>query len=147
MSVVASGYPPLTMALPARTVSALTGLSLRQLRYLNQQGLVRPSVRPPAGRGSEGLYAPSDLLALVVIERVRAVCGQEVRTERLRELVERLQARPPRPGQRLILDAEGPFIHEGSVDGILNRTTAALILDLDALEHEVEARLSRLGGA
>lgn len=61
--------------------------------------------------------------------------------------MERLQARPPRPGQRLILDAEGPFIHEGSVDGILGRTTAALVLDLDALEYEVEARLSRLGGA
>lgn len=148
VAVVATRYGsgPVS-ALPASTVAQLTGLSLRQLRYLVTQGLVRPTVRAAAGSGTEALYAPSDLLALIAIERVRAVCGQEVRTERLSRIVGALGGRDPRPGQRLVLDAEACWILDGDLDAPLRRTTAALVLDIDALTEETHLRLQRAGVA
>ena len=135
----------LMSALPTSSVAALTGLTLRQLRYLAQQNVVTPAVRSGAGRGAEAMYAPGDLLALLVVERVRAVCGQEVRIERLRSLVAELDRRTPGPGQHLVMDGEGFWVQDGPPDATLRRAGAAFIIDLDALSEELTVRLRRAG--
>ena len=144
--VVVSRYADgLMSALPTSSVAALTGMTLRQLRYLAQNDVVTPTVRSGAGRGSEAMYAPGDLLALLVVERVRAVCGHEVRIERIRSLVDALRRRQAEPGQHLVMDGEGFWVQDGTPEDTLRRSGAALIVDLDALAEELAVRLRRAG--
>lgn len=131
-------------ALPLSQVAELTGMSLRQLRYLAQQNLICPSVRA-GSRGAEALYAPADLLALLAVERVRAICGQEVRTERLRAMIDALEAAPPTPGRLLVIDGQDCWSQPGPVDSVVSRSIAALVIELDALRAELGVRLRRAG--
>lgn len=123
-------------ALPARTVSRLTGMSVRQLRYLAQADVITPSVRHSAGPGSEALYAPGNLFELMVVEKVRSICGQEYRTERLRRIVDALAGYTPTPDQQLVIDGSSVWMHHGPVADVLRRFSAALVIDLDGVHAE-----------
>jgi hypothetical protein len=132
--------------LPASTVARLTGLSLRQLRYLARQELGVPSVRGRAGQGVEALYDPSDLPALVAMQRLRAVCGQQVPTDRLRPLMGPLTTLRPAPDQRFVLDTSGEWENaSGPSCDVLLGSSVALVLDLDAVRQEARASLVSVG--
>jgi DNA-binding transcriptional MerR regulator len=133
-------------SIPASLAADLTGLSLRQLRYLQQTALVTPTVRSRPGTGKDILYAASDLPALMIIERVRAVCGQEIRTERLRLVLTTASERNRGSGRHLVLDGESCWLQDGELEPLLTRLPgAALILDLEVIEAEAELRLRRAG--
>jgi hypothetical protein len=132
--------------LPASTVARLTGLSLRQLRYLARQELGVPSVRGRAGQGVEALYDPSDLPALVAVQRLRAVCGQQVPADRLRPLMGSLMTLRPVPGQRFVMDSSGEWENaSGGRCVLLPGSSVALVLDLDAVRQEARACLASIG--
>lgn len=137
---------PLIAAIPASKVAELTGSSLRQLRYLAAQDVCGPSVRESTGAGSESLYAPKDLVALLATARVRAIFGPEVRVERLRRITAALASRDAQRGQLLVCDQEASWITTADRLGVaLHRSVAAVVIDLDALDDEVAARLDRVG--
>jgi hypothetical protein len=116
-------------------------MSVRQLRYLAQGEVVVPSVRPSAGPGAEALYSPENLFALVVIEKVRAICGQEFRTERLRILVAELHRAQSGSENQLVIDDSGVWVHQGPVNSALRLSSAALLIDLDGVRAETQRRL------
>lgn len=126
-------------------VAELTGMSQRQLRLLAQSDIVRPSVRAPAGPGISALYAVSDVLMLVLVEQLRAVCGGSLPRKHLRNVVDTLRTRRNVPGERLVLEVSGCWIQRGSLDRTLGRSHAALVFDLDSIAEETQRRLRRAG--
>jgi DNA-binding transcriptional MerR regulator len=48
----------------------IVGISYRQLDYWTRTGLIRPSLRPAAGSGTQRLYSFNDLLQLRVVKQL-----------------------------------------------------------------------------
>ena len=108
------------IALPVSAVASLVGRSARQLRYLAKTGIVVPGVRRYA-RGVGAMYGLPDLFALLVVERVRAVCGQQIRIERLRGLLDAFARRTPAAGQYLVTDGTACWIGDALPEATLRR--------------------------
>jgi DNA-binding transcriptional MerR regulator len=60
-----------TITFGKKTAIALTGVSGRQLEHWATTGIVRPSIRAGAGKGSRREYSFKDLVALKVAKRLR----------------------------------------------------------------------------
>ena len=77
-------------AFAAERVRALTGLTLRQLKYWDEQAFVRPSLTARQGRGRKRLYSFRDLVSLKVAAQLRlhGISLQQIRkvNEHLRKL-------------------------------------------------------------
>lgn len=130
----------LTAALPSRSAARITGLSLRQLRYLAQTGVASPSIRWRQGPGHDNLYAAADLLALALVVRVRAICGTTVSTERLRAVVKAAQS-PHHPRQQfLVFDGVISSTAAAGLGEAMNGRAGVLVLDLDAIAREIRDR-------
>ncbi len=48
----------------SKTVARLVGISLRQIQYWDEQGIICPSVQRAAGKGTKRLYSFADLVKL-----------------------------------------------------------------------------------
>jgi uncharacterized protein (DUF433 family) len=92
-------------AFTAERVRALTGLSLRQLRYWDEQGFIKPGLTVRTGRGGKRLYSFRDLVSLRVASQLRG-CGislQQIR--RVNSHLQELDYRQPLAELRfLVLD-------------------------------------------
>ena len=51
-------------AFDSKTVARLVGISLRQIQYWDEQGILCPSVQRAAGKGTRRLYSFADLVKL-----------------------------------------------------------------------------------
>lgn len=51
-------------AFDSKTVTRLAGVSLRQIQYWDEQGIICPSVQRAAGKGTRRLYSFTDLVKL-----------------------------------------------------------------------------------
>src|SRR5688500_6315962 len=54
-------------AFDSRSVRRIVGVTARQIQYWDETGLVRPSARAAAGRGTRRLYTCGDLVRLSVV--------------------------------------------------------------------------------
>ena len=70
----------------------------RKVRYWDQQGLVKPSIRPANGRGSQRLYSYVDLLSLRTIKAFR---DQNVSLQKIQRCVAFLRKHLPDINQPL----------------------------------------------
>jgi DNA-binding transcriptional MerR regulator len=52
----------------SKMASRIVGVSLRQIQYWDEQGFIRPSVKPAEGRGTKRLYSFHDLICLKVVK-------------------------------------------------------------------------------
>lgn len=102
--------------------SELTGLTQRQIRHLAAGGVIKPSIRPPKGRGSVARYSYFDLLRLKVVERLRA--AGDVAPERLR-----------------LAMAELGKVRDGGWDGCLLHTADWETFDLARSAAELDGRM------
>jgi len=58
-------------AFNTKQVCAITGVSRKQIVHWDERGIVMPSLKSAAGRGSKRLYSYHDLLALRMVKRLR----------------------------------------------------------------------------
>lgn len=85
----------------------MVGVSYRQLDYWDRTALVSPSVRAARGRGSPRLYSFSDLVSLMMIQRLKEA-GISVRS--IRKSLGFLKAHLSSPGAS---PAELPLLTNG----------------------------------
>jgi DNA-binding transcriptional MerR regulator len=133
-------------SVPSALAAQMTGMSLRQLRYLAQVGLVVPSARRAGGRGETSLYTAGDLRRLLVVERLRAACGQEIRVERLQRALAAL-SRASEAERFLVMDAEACWVQGLPLDGVLAQAQALVVVDLRSLDDQLTLMLRRAGMA
>lgn len=125
-------------------VADLTGLSLRQIRYLAQHDVVTPSLKPAEGRGSVVLYAPTDVHELAVVAALRAAGGEQT-VDRVREAVTALRRRDDPQRGLLALTADGALVIDASLVDALHGADAALVVDLTAVSRRILRRAVRIG--
>jgi DNA-binding transcriptional MerR regulator len=94
-------------------VASLTGASVRQLDYWATSGLLKPSARDAAGKGSRRRYAFRDVVAAQAIQRLRA---GNCPLQKIRNAVKYLNAHYPAesPAQllaKLVLVTDGKSVY------------------------------------
>lgn len=126
-------------------VRKVTGLSLRQIRYCEQKGLVRPSVRAASGRGSRRLYSFEDLIELRVIAKLR---DAGLSLQKVRKVADHLhrhhrELQRPLANVRLVVDGERVLISSdaGKVEDALRSGQTLLVVPLDAVWNATQASL------
>lgn len=55
----------------SKKIAKMLGISLRQIQYWDEQGIVQPSIKKAYGRGTRRLYSFEDLVQLKVVKRLR----------------------------------------------------------------------------
>jgi DNA-binding transcriptional MerR regulator len=86
------------LAFSSKQACELTGVSARQIVHWDEQGLVKPSLRPAAGRGTRRLYSYRDLLAIKVVKDLR---DQGISLQRIRRCIAYLRRHLPDVSQPL----------------------------------------------
>ena len=124
----------------------LVEASSRQIRYWDQEGLVKPSLRPAGGRGSRRLYSYMDLLALKTVSRFREL---NLSLQRIRRCVLYLRRNLPSVTQpltfcMLVTDGETIYLLRDSktlIDTVKSQGQHAFYqLSIAALEHDLRSR-------
>jgi DNA-binding transcriptional MerR regulator len=95
-----------------KAVLTLTGLTGRQMDYWATTGVVRPSVRPAAGKGSRREYSFQDLVALKVAKRLK---DEGIALQKIRKTLAWLRKNfpelsPPLTELRLVTDGVSLFV-------------------------------------
>jgi DNA-binding transcriptional MerR regulator len=125
-------------------------VSLRQIRYWDSTGLVRPSVQAARGRGSRRLYSFEDLLELRVIFRLR---NAGLSLQKVRKVTDYLRAhhaevRRPLANMKLITDGETVYISTdpGVLVDALNRPgqVVMVIVAIGEIWNDMQTEVVRL---
>jgi DNA-binding transcriptional MerR regulator len=100
---------PVTAVLTTRQVTRITGTSARMLAHWDKTGLVSPSVKRAAGRGSLRQYSFSDTIVIGMIKQLRdGACPlQKIRAAVKRLRSERAEARSSESISQLTLVNDG----------------------------------------
>lgn len=137
-------------AFNSKQVCTVTGISRRQLIDWDAKGVVKPSVRPAAGRGSKRLYSYPDLLALRVVKGLRDL---GISLQRIRKCVRYLRRHLPDISQPLsfcTLVTDGQTIQlvedrKTLIDTVKNPGQRAWArLSVCDLDHDLRDRVIRM---
>jgi DNA-binding transcriptional MerR regulator len=72
----------------SKTIKKILGISLRQIQYWDEQGIVSPSVRKAGGKGTIRLYSFEDLVQLKVVKKLR---DANISLEKIRRCIKYLK--------------------------------------------------------
>lgn len=142
-------------AYSSKQVSKILGISLRQLQYWDEKGLLKPSIIPASGRGTLRYYSFPDLVQLKLIKRFR---DEQISLRKIAKAIDYLQ-RQIEEGQLNLIDpfTELSFVTDGKSIYLLTedkKIAISLVLmgqlvwhiPLENLITEVKELESRLGG-
>ncbi|MET0151247.1 MAG: MerR family transcriptional regulator [Candidatus Binatia bacterium] len=133
---------------PSASACRIVGITPRQVQYWDEIGLVKPSARPAAGRGTRRRYSFLDLVRLSV---VRALIERGLTPRKIRRSLAALREASPRvldplAQLKLVTDGERLFLvtddHRQILD-VLDRQFAFSIA-LGPLVRRLRGRAARL---
>jgi DNA-binding transcriptional MerR regulator/predicted RNase H-like HicB family nuclease len=106
----------------SRFIEETFGIPLARLHYWDKTNLVKPSIRPAAGRGSKRLYSFPDLIQVLVIQRLR---GMGISLQNVRKCLQFLRQRSPEIESplaelALVTDGETVFLLTHEPDALLD---------------------------
>ena len=81
-----------TFSFNTKTASKIVGISLRQLQHWDEKGLLKPSIREAAGKGTIRLYSYTDLIQLRVVKTLR---DNRISLQKIMRSLEYLQSHFP----------------------------------------------------
>ena len=136
------------LGFPVATATAVSGLTLRQIRLLDERSLVKPSLGRRGGRGVHARYSFFDLIALRSIERLRA-CGESPVENMRRAMSELEKLRNGGWTSRLLATGDGQswwlFQDQASMLDQLTDSELLIFIDLRAVDHAVRKSLEQFG--
>jgi predicted RNase H-like HicB family nuclease len=103
------------------------GVSLRQVQHWDETGLVKPSIREAAGKGTIRLYSYTDLIQLKVVKTLR---DHRISLQKIRRSLEYLQSHFPEIRRPLL---ELKFLTDGETIFILTTDKEKIF---DALKRQ-----------
>jgi DNA-binding transcriptional MerR regulator len=111
-----------TLSFNTKTASKIIGISLRQLQHWDEKGLIKPSVREAAGKGTIRLYSYTDLIQLRVVKTLR---DNHISLQKIMKSLEYLQShfpeiRKPLLELKFLTDGETLFVLTSDQKEILN---------------------------
>jgi DNA-binding transcriptional MerR regulator len=102
-----------TLSFNTKTASKIVGISLRQLQHWDEKGLVKPSIREAAGKGTIRLYSYTDLIQLRVVKTLR---DNRISLQKILRSLEYLQSHFPEIKKPLL---ELKFLTDGETIFVL----------------------------
>jgi DNA-binding transcriptional MerR regulator len=126
-------------------VCSVVGITYRQLDYWARTGLLRPSISPARGSGSQRLYSYQDLLQLKVIKRL---LDAGVSLQAARRAIECLRSGGDdlASANLVIDDRRSVLAHTGEeiIDLLRGGQTVLNIVPLGGLLSELQAAITEL---
>jgi len=110
-----------------KTTSKIIEVSLRQLQHWDEKGLVKPSIREAAGKGTMRLYSYTDLIQLRVVKTLR---DNRISLQKILRSLEYLQSHFPQIKRPLL---ELKFLTDGETIFILTSDPKEI---LDTLKRQ-----------
>jgi len=110
-----------------KTTSKIIEVSLRQLQHWDEKGLVKPSIREAAGKGTMRLYSYTDLIQLRVVKTLR---DNRISLQKILRSLEYLQSHFPQIKRPLL---ELKFLTDGETIFILTSDQKEI---LDTLKRQ-----------
>ena len=137
-------------AFNTKQVCTITAISRKQVIYWDNKGVVKPSIRLAAGRGSNRLYSYADLLALTVVKRLRDL---GISLQKVRKCVRYLRRYLPDISQplnfcTLVTDGEAIQLVEDKdtlIDTVKHPGQRAWVrLSVSDLDHKLRGQVIRM---
>jgi DNA-binding transcriptional MerR regulator len=131
----------------SRSAGRIVGITPRQIQYWDETGLVKPSARPAAGRGTRRSYSFLDLVRLSVVRALieRGLKPQTIRRSlaALRDVVPQLL--DPLAQLKLVTDGQRLFLVTADPQRILDVLERQFVfsLALGPLVRELRGRIER----
>ncbi len=128
------------MTFGKKAVTALTGVTGRQLDYWARTGVIGPSIQPAAGKGTRREYSFKDLVALKVSKRLK---DEGISLQKIRQALTWLRRHFPDLKQplaelRFLTDGDTIFVLERDRDKILDVLQSQFVFSL-ALGQLIES--------
>jgi DNA-binding transcriptional MerR regulator len=113
----------------SRFIATTFGIPASALNYWDRTGLLKPSVRPAAGRGTKRLYSFRDLVQILVVSRLRTM---DVSLQRIRKCLDFLRKKfphleAPLAEVSLVTDGETIFLLTDDPDKVLDTLRQQLV--------------------
>jgi DNA-binding transcriptional MerR regulator len=125
---------------------AIVGITYRQLDYWARTGLLRPSISPARGSGSQRMYSYSDLVQLKVIKRL---LDSGVSLQAARRAIDCLRSAGDDLARANLVtdDRRSVLAHTGEeiIDLLKGGQTVLNIVPLGGVVSELEAAITTLG--
>lgn len=125
------------------TAAAAAGLTLDQLRKINDSGLVVPSVARATGRGTSARWSYDDVVRLALIKSLRAFGDPNIRT--VHAALAELEKTDGQTGWILEATSGRRFDRRRSADAQTRTSPVTVQIDVDELHRAVARNLSELG--
>ncbi|MCW2612917.1 MAG: hypothetical protein QOC93_3060 [Actinomycetota bacterium] len=129
------------------TACAAAQITYRQLDYWARTELVRPSIRPASGSGTQRLYSFRDILVLKIVKRL---LDAGVSLQNIRVAVDQLRARGVEDLARITLISDGTTVYEcrspEEVVDLLQGGQGVFGIAVSGAFREVEGELAQLPG-
>ena len=116
-----------TLSFNTKTASRIVRVSLRQLQHWDERGLVKPSIREAAGKGTIRLYSYTDLIQLRVVRTLR---DNRISLQKILRSLEYLQSHFPEMKRPLL---ELKFLTDGETIFVLTSDQKEI---LDTLKRQ-----------
>jgi len=116
-----------TLSFNTKTASKIIGVTLRQLQHWDEKGLVKPSIREAAGKGTMRLYSYTDLIQLRVVKTLR---DNRISLQKILRSLEYLQSHFPQIKRPLL---ELKFLTDGETIFVLTSDQKEI---LDTLKRQ-----------
>jgi DNA-binding transcriptional MerR regulator/predicted RNase H-like HicB family nuclease len=116
-----------TLSFNTKITCKIVGVSLRQVQHWDETGLVKPSIREAAGKGTIRLYSYTDLIQLKVVKTLR---DHRISLQKIRRSLEYLQSHFPEIRRPLL---ELKFLTDGETIFILTTDKEKIF---DALKRQ-----------
>ncbi len=116
----------------SKAVGELTGVTPRQIQYWDEEGIIKPSVREPSGRGTVRLYSYLDLIQFRVLKELK---DQGVSLQKIRRSLDFLRRHAPEVTKplarlRLVTDGETIFVLSAKDREILDALKGQFVFSL-----------------
>ena len=125
-----------------KTACKIVGVSLRQIQHWDETGLIKPSIREAAGKGTIRLYSYTDLIQLKVVKTLR---DHRISLQKIRRSLEYLQSHFPEIKKPLLqlkflTDGETVFVLTADRKEILQTLSRQFVFTLAIGELVQELR-------
>jgi len=121
-----------------KTVIALTGVSGRQVEYWVSKGVIRPSIKSAAGKGTRREYSFKDLVGLKVAKRLR---DEGISLQKIQNSLAWLRRHFPQVKEPL---AELRFLTDGETVFVVDRNPQKIIDTLKGGQFVISLALGEL---
>ena len=136
-----------TLSFNSKMACKIVGVSLRQLQHWDEQGLVEPSIREAAGKGTIRLYSYTDLIQLRVVRTLR---DNRISLQKIGRSLEYLQSHFPQIKKpllelRFLTDGETIFILTSNQKEIFDTLKRQFVftLAIGEIVHELRGEVMR----